>query len=1824
MRTSYPMHRKLVHIAVLGAIAAIATPASALDFVWNGGTGNWSPAGSWSQAGLPGSADNVFIDNGNATNSVVSLNVGATINDLSIGGGDSLGMNTATSLTILGNLSNAGNFGLNSAPHVTDLLIGDTTTFSGSGTLTMSNSANNRIYGRSGSGTEVLTNASDHSIQGAGQLGLNRTGLNNQGLIVADQSNALTIDLSGGVGVTRTNTGILRAAGGQLTIQGSDLINTGGVIDAVGTNIVITSSTVTGGTLQSSSGGKVFVQGSSNLTSVSNTGQAEIATGQTGLLTGTFTNTGNLQLASANHVTDLTLNGDVTLTGAGTLTMSNSANNRIYGHSGSGSEVLTNASGHTIQGAGQLGLNRTGLDNQGVILADGSAGLLIDVSAAGMTNSGILRAGTGVLTIQSSTITSTPSGVLDAAGSDIVITGSTINGTVQGSGSNKIFVQGSSNLVDVTSSTQLEIATGQTGLLTGTFTNTGNLQLASANHVTDLTLNGNVTLTGAGTLTMSNSANNRIYGNSGSGSEVLTNALGHTVQGAGQLGLNRTGLDNQGLILAEGSAGLVIDVSATGMSNSGILRAGTGVLTIQSSTITSTPSGVLDAAGSDIIITGSTINGTVQGSGSNKIFVQGSSNLVDVTSSTQLEIATGQTGLLTGTFTNTGNLQLASANHVTDLTLNGDVTLTGAGTLTMSNSTNNRIYGHSGSGSEVLANASGHTIQGAGQLGVNRTGLDNQGLIVANQSNELTIDLSGGAGITRSNTGILRAAGGQLTIQGTNLLNTGGVIDAVGTNVLITGSTITNGTLQSSSDGKIFVQGSSNLNDVSNTGQAEIATGQTALLTGTFTNTGNLQMASANHVTDLTLNGDVTLTGAGTLTMSNSANNRIYGNSGSGSEVLTNASGHTIQGAGQLGLNRTGLNNQGLILANQSNSLTIDTSAAAGLINDGTMRAQNGTLTINDALSGSGSLQVDPASVMNLANVANTQGRLLIGAAGSMLNIGTQNLTINTDYTNTAAGAGDAFDRRAGVSGAGLILAGGDVAQVITGTTVTNGDTANATLTIGNVRVGANDVAYQIANTGSAGPALRGAVQTSVNGANLSDARLTGAGVSAGNYNTGGPGSNTGDQVVTFTAAAAGALAPLTNQVLNLRSNFANIADQKLNIVVGSGAAAYNAAVGNATPSPMQIANQRVGGTPVTQFFTISNNAAAGAFSEDLNASFAGSSGDAAISGGNILGLIAGGSNATTTGARVDNSTAGAKTGTVTLNYQTAGTVNGVSNGLGTASAGSQVLTVNGNVYQVAAGAIQTAALNFGTIQVGQSVSQNLVIRNTASGAAGFVEDLNADFGATSGTGASRISGTGSLNGILAGTNSNAGNGVMTVSVNTLSAGVVAGDIAVNYTSAGAVGGVSNGLGTAPAGSEAYGVSGTIQTVANVINQASPLVNNPLINLGAMRVGDSAPSANVSVTNQATLSPQAALNASIAPAGGPVSASGSFDLLDPGATDSSSLVVGLNTATAGNFTGGNAGSATISFVSDANNVGGCTPPNCQMSLASQNVSVEGKVYTQAQGQLGTTNVDFGIVRVDDSVSAQNIAVSNTAAVTALNDTLRANLSGVSGPFSGSNTVGGVSAQSSGGIAVGLNTSTAGIFTQNGTVSFLSQNTDMSDASAGADGGVQITAQVNNLANGYFSLFAGLGTMTQSGDIFTLNLGDIAMNSTNELKLKLKLSNNIGGPADDLSRGLFDLTEVDDFTLTGWGPIRSLGAGQMSDDLDLSYLATEVGLFRDTIDFSGFSTNASDPDGIAQKRQLIILANVVDNSGTVPEPGTLLLLAMSLAGMLLQRRRGMLD
>ena len=296
----------------------------------------------------------------------------------------------------------------------------------------------------------------------------------------------------------------------------------------------------------------------------------------------------------------------------------------------------------------------------------------------------------------------------------------------------------------------------------------------------------------------------------------------------------------------------------------------------------------------------------------------------------------------------------------------------------------------------------------------------------------------------------------------------------------------------------------------------------------------------------------------------------------------------------------------------------------------------------------------------------------------------------------------------------------------------------------------------------------------------------------------------------------------------------------------------------------------------------------------------------------------------------------------------------------------------------------------------------------------------------------------------------------------------------------------------------------------------------------------------MSVTNQATAAPQAALNATIATNGAPVTASGSFSGLNPGA-NSTALQVGLNTAVAGNYTGANAGSATISFVSDASNVGNCAP-NCQLNLASQTVSVSGKVYTTAIGQSSTSVVDFGIVRVGDTVSAKNITVNNAAAVTGSTTpcapacrACRARSRPAARPRAWPPRAAGRSAWGSAPPVPACSTRRA-------RSRFTSQNPDMADVSAGANAGVQVKAQVNNLANGDFDLLAGLGLLTQQGNgNYVLNLGNVwrwAATATG------RCSSTTRSTARPMRcEGLFDVSGADDFDLGGFGTVDELEAGQ---------------------------------------------------------------------------------
>jgi hypothetical protein len=701
----------------------------------------------------------------------------------------------------------------------------------------------------------------------------------------------------------------------------------------------------------------------------------------------------------------------------------------------------------------------------------------------------------------------------------------------------------------------------------------------------------------------------------------------------------------------------------------------------------------------------------------------------------------------------------------------------------------------------------------------------------------------------------------------------------------------------------------------------------------------------------------------------------------------------------------------------------------------GGMQSQILSVT-NTAATGSFTEKLNASFGSDTGSAINNGGSVIMQVAGSPASTAMA-VRVNTDTAGARSGSVTLNYQTDGTgsSGLGTASVGSQVVNVSGNVYQIAQANLPANVDLGNFRLGsAGSQAINIANTDVAPAGFQEGLDASIGG---TAGKASASGGPISNLAQGGNSSVISVGIDNATASAGVNTGTVTINLASNGSTTSGLASMALtDATINVSGTGYNAAVGSATPDPVVLANQRVGGM-LNQVLTVTNTAAAGSFTEKLNASFGANTGNATNTGGAVVLLAAGDPGSTAMSAGVDTTTAGAKAGSVTLNYQTDG--NG-SSGLAAASAGSQVINVSGNVYQLASGQINTLPLNFGTVQVGQAVSQVLSISNTASGAAGFVEDLNAVFGASSGTGSSLITGSGSISGLLAGATNASG---MTVNVDTSAAATINGTIAVNFASAGAVAGSSNGLGTFNLGSVDYGVQGLIQ--ANVINAASPVINNSPIDLGNVRVGDSSPTALVSVTNQATSAPQAALNATIS-GNGPISAGGSFNLLNPGSTNSSDLQVAMNTATAGAING----TATIAFVSDASNVGGCAP-NCEFDLPSQNVTVTGGVYQIAQPNL-PTSVDVGAFRLG-SAANQAINIANTdVAPAGFQEGLDASIGGTAGK-----------ASASGGPISNL--------AQGGNSSVISVGIDNATASAGVNTG---TVTINLASNG--STTSGLASM----------------------------------------------------------------------------------------------------------------------------------------------------
>ena len=1824
-----------------------------------------------------GTVDVTATINGGTLNSINSGHLQAnganTLNGVTLSSGSTFAVGGSTT-QLEGTITNNGTFTTNNG---IIQVVGSAVTLQGGGTVQMSNGA----WFNLNSGGQTLHNV-DNTIEGSGQLGQNGLALDNQssGTVNANISGA-TMFMNGGGAVS--NAGLLEATNGGTLAISNTVTNTGaGNITANGGTVNL-GSTINGGTLNTINSGVMQASGGNpTLNGVTLSTGSTFNDAGTTLLQGTITNNGTITVPNGT----LQIVGDVTLQGGGAVQMSSNA----FFNQNSGGQTLHNVD-NTIEATGQLGQNGMSLDNQasGTVNANVSGGTLSMNGGGAVSNAGLLEATNGGTLQINNAVTNTGAGNITANGGTVNLASTVNGGTLNTENSGVMQASGGSpmlNGVTLSTNSTFDVGGGTTQL-EGTITNNGTFTVPNG---TLQIIGAAVTLTGGGTVQMQSDA----FFNQNSGGQTLHN-VDNTIEGSGQLGQNGMLLDNQsgGTVNANVSGGTLFVNGGGAVTNAGLLEATNGGILQINNTVNNTAN-ITANTGSTVGIAATINGGTLNTVGTGVMQTNGGALLNGVTlSSGSTYNVSGGTTQLEGTITNNGTFTIPNG---TLQIVGAAVTLTGGGTVQMQND----AFFNQNSGGQTLHNVN-NTIEGSGQLGQNGLALDNQsgGTVNANVDGG-TLFLNGGGTVT--NAGTLEASnGGTMTVSNPLAATT----YSAGT---ITGHYIVDGTGAGPSNLQINALGTSG-GEITTIGDGTIASSIT--LNGTNANTkftdgggkNALALGTVNTNASLTLQGGYAITTPGAL-------------SNAGTVTLGNAT-----------LTDTGFTNTGLLTGNG----TVTNTGGGAVSNSGQVTASGGNLVLSKGVTGTtGNVTVNSGASLDISGASggNTVGTLLLQHTGG-LTIGSQNVTVSSDYNNADFGSGNSFNNHANVTGGGLILAAGTgLSMTVSGTGVTGGGTPTPTLALGNVHVGtALGGTFDINWAGTNAPVLRGGVGST-----------SGLSVSAPLFGPVSPGNST-PETVSATPTAAGAL---SGQTLSVKPNFDNVAAQ----TIGVTGAAYDLANPTiSTTQPIAFGNVHVNATPSRSLSIANTTISSAAFQEGLDAAVTGTTGGVTTTGGPISNLAAGAPASTAIAVGINTTTAGDKSGTATIGFTSDGST---TSHLASTPLTAQNVQVTGAVYNLAQSS-SIGPINLGVLHTNTGTqTQNLSISNVAP-AGSFTEGLDSSFGSYSNNGGSI---TPTFNGSIS--NLSVATGVsnaMSVSVNTNTsgAGTINGTITIHQDSNGTIDGLANtpladqtpsvsgsviatltnlavavinnaqpisfgnvrintattaqavsvtngapvsafseglignatgttgtgiialgGFGSAgnspaagqtnppnPPGSgsisvnidtssggaksgnavidfqsDGTGFSGgtvtdlgatNVAVTGNVYRLANPTLNTPAVTLAA-RVNGPLTTANVSVSNTSPDIYTEALKASFgtAPTGFSNTGSlGSSGLAAQG-TNASSLTVGLASTTTSGIT---TGTATLNYLSTGAGTDGAA--DIAPTHASDTVSLTGKVYQTAVASV-TPGVSFGIVHVGDTVGAQTITVTNTA-TGALVDSITGGMNVSGAPFSvvGGGTLGGGVAGNNGSsgsaLRVGLNTSTAGVYTGanagSATLTLASHDSDLADLAL-TTSPVTLSATVNNYAAvGLASTTRG--SLTGGGSAYTLNLGTLTQGS-GLISAALAALNAALGPADALSLGI-DSTAYTVESGSGFGlalnAFADLAAGDtQSNAFDVSLDTSGTGTFDEVIKFDGYGSNADYSDNNANVLDpTLTIEATVSPSGPptgVPEPSSWLMLLSALAGL----------
>ncbi|HPF40269.1 MAG TPA: hypothetical protein PK093_16645 [Phycisphaerae bacterium] len=795
-------------LCVLSSMFLSAVEAAPITAIWNGGDGVWSNGAQWDVGVAPqNGADrfSVMIDGGASIASNAILDFSATIDNLTVDSDDSLAVLSGADLSIVagaesGTLNNAGLIRLNAFGNPTRLLAeGGIVTLTGGGAILLDDSTGGGIAGAEAPSRFVNL---DNAIRGAGGIGMNVSGFDNHGVIVANLSTPLVLDP--GASEVVTNTGTMRAeSGATLQLGGGRFVNAGGVIEADDNSIIeLNSATIEGGTLRAIGGGLIRTRATETLDGgagpVMLAGTLEIRNADHLDVIGALENSGLIRLNSTGTYTQLRAkNGDATLNGGGVIDLGIQTRNRITGY-GAGDRIIN--VDNTIRGAGTIGQNSVGISNHGTIVADVPAQLLIAPgSAHDMINTGTIRAENGATVKFGFGTCDNSNGTIEAMDGSIVEFGNSliIAGTLRTEGDGVIRTAAVDTLdgavTPVNNAGLLEV-TGDTDLiLRGALNNTGTVRLTGSGGNSDMQPDGDVMLVGGGVIQMDRSGSRII------GQDTAANVINvdNTIHGAGNIGGYYTEFTNQSLVVADAATQLYISLSnAAGATNLGTMRAADGGTLSFSTGIVHNIGGVIEALDGSIVLLHSTTieGGTLRTEGAGTIQTTAVETLEGtdeaVVNLGAIEVNGGDYLYFRGTLQNAGTITLIAADSVASMRgRGGNAVLAGGGVIELGDDTRNSIGGDA-SGNPVINED--NTIRGAGVV-TSGVGFINRGRILADRDaemrlsaisggefvNEGLIDVIGTGGLTMTsgpirNHGVIHVGAGSSLSRSGNYVQTGG------------------------------------------------------------------------------------------------------------------------------------------------------------------------------------------------------------------------------------------------------------------------------------------------------------------------------------------------------------------------------------------------------------------------------------------------------------------------------------------------------------------------------------------------------------------------------------------------------------------------------------------------------------------------------------------------------------------------------------------------------------------------------------------------------------------------------------------------------------------------------------------------------------------------------------------------------------------------------------------------------------------------------------------------------------------------------------------